>query len=161
MGAELLGASCKSCDWQYIGGEEAAGGEGLNLSISPLTLLQLYRAYSTLHFALWFALLVVVDALLLTPLNAVLRPLPAGHVVPPAFSPRSPPPFKQRPVTACVCWLASALPGRLTPEWVAAWSEWSGVGSGGEWGEARAPDHAVDSRCPCPALNVSAPPFRR
>ncbi len=74
--------------------------------------------------------------------------------MPAPFSPANPPKWEDRPVTWIVCWLARVLPTRLAPEWVKEWSVWQGVGHEGKWGEAVAPDHETDSRCPCPALNV-------
>jgi len=109
--------------------------------------------YSSTHFVLWFALLVLVDGLL-SLANAFLPKLVPGHVVPAAFSPTRPPPFEERPVTAAVCWLARTLPQRLVPGWVAEWSVWEGIGHGGDWGMPLAPAEDA-SRCPCPALNVS------
>ncbi|TKY89837.1 hypothetical protein EX895_001134 [Sporisorium graminicola] len=101
----------------------------------------------------------------------IIKPLPE-NCVPPAFSPTSPPPFAQWPLTHIYCRLIHVY-NLLTDynedvrlhhdlycrkprnDWIRDWAYWDGIGYKGEFG---APYAATDrdSRCPCPGLNVLA-----
>ncbi|KAJ9473858.1 HEME_HALOPEROXIDASE domain-containing protein [Pseudozyma hubeiensis] len=94
------------------------------------------------------------------------------NCVPPAFSPTSPPPFAQWPLTHIYCRLIhvynlltsydkdlrlhhEVFSRRPTNDWIRDWAYWDGIGHEGEWGEAYAAKDG-DSRGPCPGLNVLA-----
>ena len=101
----------------------------------------------------------------------IINPLPE-NCVPPAFSPTSPPPFAQWPLTHIYCRLVH-LYNFLTSynedlrlhhdlycrkpknDWIRDWAYWEGIGNNGEWG-APYPTTDSDSRCPCPGLNILA-----
>lgn len=87
-------------------------------------------------------------------LNTILPRVAPAEVVPAAFWPAQPPPFRKMPFTWLVCVLAHALGEDHSPAWVWEWSHWEGVGHAGRWGEPVAPVKG-DSRSACPALNVS------
>lgn len=101
----------------------------------------------------------------------IIAPLP-DNCVPPAFSPTSPPPFAQWPLTHLFCrgvHVYNFLTGyneelrlhhdlycrKPKNEWIRDWAYWEGIGSQGEWGTPFAAADS-DSRCPCPGLNILA-----
>ncbi|KAI3488681.1 hypothetical protein L1887_47163 [Cichorium endivia] len=101
----------------------------------------------------------------------IIAPLP-DNCVPPAFSPTSPPPFAQWPLTHLFCrgvHVYNFLTGyneelrlhhdlycrKPINEWIRDWAYWEGIGSQGEWGTPFAAADS-DSRCPCPGLNILA-----
>lgn len=101
----------------------------------------------------------------------IIFPLPE-NCVPPAFSPTSPPPLAQWPLTHIYCRLVHLynfftnyqeglrlhhdLYGRKARnDWFRDWAYWEGIGHKGEWGTPYATTD-VDSRCPCPGLNILA-----
>lgn len=101
----------------------------------------------------------------------IISPLPE-NCVPPAFSPTSPPPFAQWPLTHVYCRLIHVY-NFLTNynedlrlhhdlycrkpknDWIRDWAYWEGIGNKGEWGTPYAASDD-DSRCPCPGLNILA-----
>ncbi|EST06876.2 Chloroperoxidase [Kalmanozyma brasiliensis GHG001] len=150
-----------------------------NSSMIRLTaqLMQQNRPQLTVNIALVFIFLVdfwltgfnLVHRLLIK--LKIIKPLPE-NCVPPAFSPTSPPPFAQWPLTHIFCRLIH-LYNLLTNykedqrlhhelycrkpknDWIRDWATWEGIGHKGEWTEPY-PAKDEDSRCPCPGLNVLA-----
>ena len=106
-------------------------------------------------FAYYATLLIlqVIDFFVLI-VNLLVKPFEAGCVVPGPFSPRSPPPFLDRPGPWFVCVAAGWLGRGCSPNWLWNWAHYSGVGAGGDWGEPVKPDlgEDKDSRSPCPAI---------
>lgn len=105
----------------------------------------------------YFVILLTLSDLLLVLLNLLSRPRPSKGVVPPPFSPSSPPPFGEQPILHLLCRLAASLGAESGkgPDWLQEWTTWSGVGWQGDWGPATMPGPG-HSRSPCPAINALA-----
>lgn len=101
----------------------------------------------------------------------IIKPLPE-NCVPPAFSPTSPPPFAQWPLTHIYCRFVHLVNyftkynenerlhhdlyhRKPKNDWLRDWAYWDGIGHKGEWGTPY-PATDADSRSPCPGLNVLA-----
>ncbi|SNX85301.1 uncharacterized protein MEPE_04010 [Melanopsichium pennsylvanicum] len=150
-----------------------------NSSLIRLTtqLMQQNRPQVMINIALVFIFLV---DLWLTGFNVfhrllikldIINPLPE-NCVPPAFSPTSPPPFAQWPMTHIYCRLIHLYNfftsysedlrlhhdlycRKPKNDWIRDWAYWEGIGNKGEWGTPYAATD-MDSRCPCPGLNILA-----
>lgn len=109
----------------------------------------------TCTFYLFIILLTLTD-LIFVVLNFITTSRTNETVIPPAFSPASPPPFSDHPFIHCLCKLTFWL-GEDAPEWMQEWSRWDGIMLDGRWPPVnRKLDLDQISRCPCPALNALA-----
>lgn len=104
----------------------------------------------------FYSTLLVLETidLLLFAANSIFRPFDVGRVVPSPFSAGSPPRFGERPGPWVMCVVAGWLGQAHSPNWLWNWSHYSGIGVGGDWGNAVQPElgEDKDSRSPCPAI---------
>lgn len=114
----------------------------------------LTQQFFTIQLLTFIVLLHSID-LVIVFLNLITPNRKAKNVIPPAFTPSSPPPLLEFPVTHLLCRFAHFVGVHNSPDWLIQWTSWAGIGNNGNWTAPLEPT-SISSRTPCPAINAMA-----